>query len=51
MYVISDPDKVKHIMQDNNKNYVKSSGYNALKLLLGNGLLTSEGDFGGNNEG
>lgn len=45
MYVISDPDKVKHVMQDNNKNYVKSSGYNALKLLLGNGLLTSEGDF------
>lgn len=45
MYVVSDPDMVKHIMQDNNKNYFKSSGYNALKLLLGNGLLTSEGDF------
>lgn len=45
MFVISDPDKVKHIMQDNNKNYVKSSGYDALKNLLGNGLLTSEGDF------
>jgi len=45
MVVISDPDMVKHVMLDNNRNYVKSTAYNALKLLLGNGLLTSEGDF------
>jgi cytochrome P450 len=43
--IISDPDMVKHIMQDNNKNYVKSHGYKVLKVLLGEGLLTSEGDF------
>ncbi|MCB9192828.1 MAG: cytochrome P450 [Flavobacteriales bacterium] len=45
MMIVSDPDMVKHIMQDNNKNYVKSHGYNVLKVLLGEGLLTSEGDF------
>jgi cytochrome P450 len=32
-------------MQDNNRNYVKSYGYKVLKVLLGEGLLTSEGDF------
>ena len=43
--VVSDPDLVKHILQTNNKNYVKSYGYRVLKVLLGEGLLTSEGDF------
>ncbi len=43
--VVSDPDMVKHILQDNNRNYVKSYGYRVLKVLLGEGLLTSEGDF------
>ncbi|MCF8275545.1 MAG: cytochrome P450 [Flavobacteriales bacterium] len=43
--IVSDPEMVKHIMQDNNKNYVKSHGYKVLKVLLGEGLLTSEGDF------
>lgn len=45
LYIISKPAYVKHILQDNNKNYVKSFGYQVLRLLLGNGLLTSEGDF------
>lgn len=43
--VISDPEWVKYVLQDNNKNYVKSFGYELLKPLLGNGLLTSEGAF------
>jgi len=45
MVVVSDPDMVKQIMQDNNRNYVKSHGYKVLELLLGQGLLTSEGEF------
>jgi len=45
MVVVSNPDDVKRIMQDNNKNYVKSYGYKVLELLLGKGLLTSEGEF------
>ncbi|MGK0383876.1 MAG: cytochrome P450 [Bacteroidia bacterium] len=43
--IVSNPDMVKHIIQDNNRNYIKSYGYRVLKVLLGEGLLTSEGDF------
>jgi cytochrome P450 len=43
--IVNKPDYVKHILQDNNKNYQKSFGYQIMKLLVGNGLLTSEGDF------
>lgn len=39
------PEFIKYILQENNKNYRKSFGYDELKLLLGQGLLTSEGDF------
>ena len=42
-YLLSNPDYVKHVLQDNNKNYVK--GYGKLKVLLGNGLVLSEGSF------
>jgi cytochrome P450 len=45
MYVTRDPAVVRHVLQDNNKNYGKSFGYEILKLFLGEGLLTSEGDF------
>ena len=43
--IVSKPDYVKHILQDNNKNYQKSYGYRIIRHLVGNGLLTSEGDF------
>lgn len=43
--VITKPDYIRHVLQENNKNYVKSFSYEVLKLFLGNGLLTSEGDF------
>lgn len=41
----TNPDHVKYILQENNRNYIKSFGYEILKVFLGNGLLTSEGDF------
>lgn len=43
--VIDRPEYVKYVLQENNRNYTKSFGYDVLKDLLGNGLLTSEGDF------
>lgn len=43
--IVYAPEYIKHVLQDNNRNYVKSFGYEVLKMLLGNGLLTSEGDF------
>lgn len=38
------PDYVKFILQENNKEFRKSFGYDELKILLGQGLLTSEGE-------
>jgi cytochrome P450 len=44
-YLVADPDVVKHVLVDNAKSYRKSRNYLGLKLVLGNGLLTSEGDY------
>lgn len=43
--VVYKPEYIKHVLQDNNKNYTKSRAYKLLSHLLGQGLLTSEGDF------
>ncbi len=43
--VVTNPEYIKHILVDNNKNYTKSFAYDSIKLFLGNGLLTSEGEF------
>lgn len=43
--VITHPDYIKQVLVSNKKNYVKSDNYEILKLALGNGLLTSEGEF------
>ena len=40
------PDAIKHVLVDNNHNYDKRTrGYDVLRQFLGNGLLTSDGDF------
>ncbi|MGH9314140.1 MAG: cytochrome P450 [Vicinamibacterales bacterium] len=44
-YVVCNPDDIKHVLQDNYRNYHKSPLYDRLKAGLGNGLLTSEDDF------
>ncbi|MCW5909075.1 MAG: cytochrome P450 [Chitinophagales bacterium] len=43
--VAAKPEYARHVLVENNKNYRKSLAYDMLKILLGNGLLTSEGDF------
>src|SRR3954468_14785337 len=43
--IAAKPEYAKYVLVDNNKNYRKSLAYDMLKLLLGNGLLTSEGEF------
>jgi cytochrome P450 len=43
--LVSTPEFARYILLDNNKNYTKSLAYDLLRPLLGNGLLTSEGDF------
>jgi cytochrome P450 len=44
-YLITNPADVRHVLQDNARNYHKSPLYDKLRLFIGNGLLTSEDDF------
>ena len=45
VYFVSHPDHVKYVLQDNNHNYGKQYAFNELlKQVIGNGLLTSEGE-------
>ena len=46
IYYVSHPDYIKHVLQDNHRNYGKNAfSYRMLQLILGNGLVTSDGDF------
>ncbi len=42
--LLNDPDAIRRVLLDNAKGYVKSRNYAGLRVLLGEGLLTSEGD-------
>jgi cytochrome P450 len=44
-FLLSDPPDIKHVLQDNARNYHKSPLYARLRHSLGNGLLTSEDTF------
>jgi cytochrome P450 len=44
-YLITNPADVRHVLQDNARNYHKSPLYDKLRLSIGNGLLTSEDEF------
>lgn len=44
-YVLLHPDPIDQVLRQNHRNYVKSFAYDGLKTILGNGLLTNEGDF------
>src|SRR5512141_2364665 len=44
-WVIHDPDDVKRVLVTNHRNYTKGVGLDRVKLLLGNGIMTSEGEF------
>src|SRR5215468_7027009 len=41
-FIVNDPEGVRQVLVDNQKNYKKSRSYQALKLVLGEGLVTSE---------
>lgn len=44
--LVAHPDGVRHVLQENHKSYSKATrGFEALRDILGNGLLTSDGDF------
>jgi cytochrome P450 len=45
LYLFSHPDLVRDVLVTNQKNFHKSRGLERTRRLLGNGLLTSEGEF------
>jgi cytochrome P450 len=44
-FLVTDPAHIRHVLQDNARNYHKSPLYDRLRDNLGNGLLTSEDAF------
>src|SRR5260370_18977122 len=44
-YVIHHPDDVKRVLLSNHRNYTKGVGLDRVKILLGKGIMTSEGEL------
>ncbi len=45
VYLVCHPDDVRHVLVENHRNFRKGRALQKAKPLLGEGLLTSEGDF------
>lgn len=45
IYLVNHPDYIRDILVTHNRNFMKSRGLQMAKRFLGEGLLTSEGDF------
>jgi cytochrome P450 len=45
VYVASSPEYAQHVLRDNWENYRKGQAIKRVGILLGNGLMVSEGDF------
>jgi len=44
-YLVNNPEHIKHILLKNYQNYNKGVGFERVKMLLGNGIIVSDGDF------
>lgn len=44
-WVIHHPDDVKRVLVTNHRNYTKGVGIDRVRMLLGDGIMTSEGEF------
>ena len=44
-WVFNHPDDVRRILISNHRNYTKGVGFDRIKILLGNGIIVSEGEF------
>ena len=42
--LVSHPDHVRHVLHDHNKNYVRSWLYKRTKEIIGDGLVSTEGE-------
>ncbi len=44
-WLILHPDDIKRVLVSNHRNYVKGIGFDRVRILLGNGIVTSDGDL------
>jgi cytochrome P450 len=44
LFLVTSPGGIGRVLQDNVQNYVKGFGYAAMKLVMGEGLVTAEGE-------
>ncbi len=44
LFVFSHPDHAKHVLVTNHANYIKGIGIERVRILLGNGIMASEGE-------
>jgi len=44
-YVVTHPEYARHVLVNNQRNYTKGVGIDRVKILLGNGIMVSEGDY------
>ncbi len=44
LHLVTEPAAVQRVLQDNSKNYVKGFGYQIMQSVLGQGLVTSDGE-------
>jgi cytochrome P450 len=44
-YIVTNPDAIKHVLISNHSNYQKGAGFERVKMLLGNGIIVSDGKF------
>jgi len=44
-YFVNDPDAIKRILLTNHRNYVKGVGTDQISILLGRGIMTSNGEY------
>lgn len=43
--LLNNPEHIKHVLISNHHNYTKGVGFERVKMLLGNGIIVSDGDF------
>ena len=43
--LLNNPEHVKHVLIGNHRNYTKGVGFERVAMLLGNGIIVSDGDF------
>lgn len=44
-YILNHPDLIRHVLLTRRDNYIKGVGFERVKLILGNGIIVSDGEF------